>query len=125
MKKLFNPETLDLWKQIDAENWQNLIDEIIEMFFKTNEYQFKNLTTAWNNKDYNLVRRSAHTLKSSCGNVGAEKSFEILDTIERRIENKQIEGIENLMNDFFKTHEKSLEEIKHYQKTIMPPALLN
>ena len=82
MKPVFNPETLNAWKEIDSAGWQKVTGELIDIFFNNSAAQFEGLKASWNSGDHRRMREIAHSLKSSCGNVGAEEAHRLLNLIE-------------------------------------------
>ncbi len=81
-KELFNIEVLEAWKDIDPNRWQQLVLEIIQIFFDTAPQQYSSMRMAYAQKDFINMKKLAHSLKSSCGNVGAQSSFLLLSAIE-------------------------------------------
>ncbi len=57
--------------------------EIIEIFLSDNEHRLTVLETAVNGQDLEVIRREAHTMKGSCGNMGAEGMQEIAYRLEK------------------------------------------
>lgn len=81
-KHILNKKVLEGWKEIDTTGWRKFARDIIDTFFSTASVQYDSLIAAWGAKDYKKVKLVAHTLKSSCGYVGAERAYEILNAIE-------------------------------------------
>ena len=45
---------------------------LLETFLAESERQFQRISVAWHANDLDDLRRSAHALKGSCSNIGAE-----------------------------------------------------
>jgi len=80
--KILSADHLRTWQQIDPENWRSIVDEIYGVFFDSELRKFGDIMEAWKLRDLERISRVAHSLKSSCGNVGAEKAKTLLHEIE-------------------------------------------
>jgi HPt (histidine-containing phosphotransfer) domain-containing protein len=96
-RKILNESTLAAWKEIDKDNWQKLVAEIATIFFEVGALQFSQLSQFWAIKDLEGIKKTAHSLKSSCGNVGAEEAHYLLDLIERAAEAGELDKLPELM----------------------------
>lgn len=94
---VFDKSMLMCWKDVDAKHWKTITSEIVNLFFEVSSDQEKILKESWKNRNIFAVAKSAHILKSSCGNVGANLAFSILNRIEKSAEENKIEEIEKLM----------------------------
>lgn len=68
MSNVLNQELLDELRLVMEEEFPSLM----ETFLSESARQFDEARQAWAASDMEQLRRSAHTLKGSCGNVGAE-----------------------------------------------------
>jgi two-component system, sensor histidine kinase and response regulator len=66
-----NRSVLEGLRELQEEGEPNLLDELIEMFFDDVPSQLEALQEAMKAGDAHFVERVAHTLKGSCGNIGA------------------------------------------------------
>lgn len=114
-KKIFNELVLQAWKDVDLENWQKIANELGEIFFKIAPPQYVNMMESYSNKDFEGVRIAAHTLKSTCGNVGAEKAHEILDQIEQSAKLAEAaNNLHQLIENLSPVFEQSQSELKKF-----------
>ncbi len=56
---------------------------LLETYLSESEQQYAKLQADWSNGDLPNVHRSAHALKGSCSNVGAMRSADLCNVIER------------------------------------------
>ena len=68
MSDVLNQELLEELRMVMEEEFPSLM----ETFLTESARQFAEAREAWAASDMDQLRRSAHTLKGSCGNVGAE-----------------------------------------------------
>lgn len=94
---VLDESTLFCWKEVDPQNWRQIVIEITDIFFETSISQEKTLKDSFQARNADGVRRTAHMLKSTCGNVGARLAFSILDQIEKLAEQGNLAEAEILM----------------------------
>jgi len=96
-QQTINQNTLLQWKKIDEKNWFTFAREIADLFFEIGPQQFEKLQIAATQNDLVEVRKAAHTLKSSCGNVGAEIAQNLFAQIELAASENREEHVKNLL----------------------------
>jgi HPt (histidine-containing phosphotransfer) domain-containing protein len=116
MKKVFNEESLMAWKTIDSQNWMSFVSEITNVFFDVGKIQIDSLKSAWLEKDYAKVGQIAHSLKSTCGNVGAERAHELLDQIESAIAKKDLANLDSMMEKIDPLFNESASNVFEFVK---------
>lgn len=116
MTTKLNTKILEDWQHVDPNNWRQLVQSILEVFFATVPRQFQELNDAVEAKNWTSVRSIAHKLKSACGNVGADYGASILDKIEMSKDSNS-EDIEVLAEQFRPVFKQAVEELEAYQKT--------
>lgn len=84
---------LNNWKNVDPDNWRNLATEFIDLFLSFGADQYEELNEAMRNQEFERVRRVAHSLKSSCGNVGASSARLLFEEMEHY---KDLQNLEQL-----------------------------
>jgi HPt (histidine-containing phosphotransfer) domain-containing protein len=67
-----NPRVLDDLRSLQTPGAPSFLGELIDIFLKEADGHLQKLKTAFQAKDAVLFERSAHTLKGSCGNLGAQ-----------------------------------------------------
>ena len=81
MSKPLNVDMIEELKAIMEDEFPSLV----QTFLEESENQFLGARTAWEKNDVELLRRSVHSLKGSCGNIGAEDLHEVCDQLERKV----------------------------------------
>jgi len=114
---IFKPEALEAWKEINPQNWSQIVNELIEIFIESGPNQLILIKEACKNEDLILVRKLAHTFKSGCANVGAESCYLIMCEIEYNTNLKQGEIHSHLVK-FEPLFKKFLENVIAYRKDI-------
>lgn len=117
-KNLLNLKTLTAWQEIDELNWKVLVTELVNIFFHAGGLQMEELNNAWSNRNLDKVQRAAHALKSSCGNVGAQMAFHLLDQIEDASANNDIEKVGALMVEFQPIFFESCAQVSEFAVTL-------
>lgn len=118
MKSYLNKSQLENWKEVDPENWVTHVCELSHVFFEVAPVQVQGLKQSLEKGEVEKVGKYAHTLKSSCGNVGADSARIIFQKIEDAAHNKDLTQIQSLMNEAFSLFEISVAELKEYVQKI-------
>lgn len=117
--KIFDSSVLEDWKQIDPENWKKIATSILNTYFSCN--QFEDLNAAWISQDLDLVKKAAHTLKSSCGSVGAQRAHEILVEVERLCTTGEFKKVGDALVSFRDAFSKTRHELETYKMNTLDP----
>lgn len=115
-KQLLNKSVLEAWKEVDPTNWRVLVEEIIRMFFETSVSQLDELKKFWSQKDLEKVSSTAHFLKSSFGNVGAEEMETILGSIEKKCEDGNLKELGELFQTLENVHGSTIDLLVEFRK---------
>ena len=65
--------------------------ELVELFVETSKTDLKNLRSAINNKDMEMIARIAHSLKGAAMNLGLDDFIELAKTIEKTSRDGELE----------------------------------
>ncbi len=68
---VLDPETIASLRALDLEDGSNLFLELVDIFVTDASTQIGHLRAALGTGDTGKLERAAHTLKSSCANIGA------------------------------------------------------
>ncbi len=93
---------------------KELYQVVIEAFLKDSEEVIDILSNYINTKDYERAEAVAHKIKGGAGNIGAKLLFEAAKRLQKALEVKQEELINEEMKVFSKEYTKLSEEIKKY-----------
>lgn len=94
-------------RELGGDDDPGLVLELIEMFLLDAPTRMKEIETSLANGDIKTLERAAHTLKSSCANIGAVKLSGICKEMEARARQKSVEGIPPL----YRASVKLLEDV--------------
>ena len=65
--------------------------ELVELFFETSKADLKNLRSAINKKDMEMIAEIAHSLKGAAMNLGLDEFIELAKTIEKTARDGELE----------------------------------
>lgn len=80
-------------------NDQELIEELINIFFKTAPEGLKDLKLLIDNSDIPLIKRKAHMLKGSLGNLSALKAAKLAQKIEESVEDSSMDLVKTVYDE--------------------------
>ncbi len=90
-----NMEVIEELRDIMEEDFTSLL----ESFLAESARQYQAAAQAWQTADFDALRRSAHSLKGSCGNVGAAQLQEVCEELEGLARYRQPERIPDLLSE--------------------------
>jgi HPt (histidine-containing phosphotransfer) domain-containing protein len=96
------PHVLDMdviagLKELGGEDDPSLFLELVEIFLKDSERQLASLQEALKTQDVKKLECVAHTLKSSCANLGAVELSRLCFELEKRGRSASFEGVGELL----------------------------
>ena len=97
MQKTLNFEILSTLKEVMEDDFI----ELIPAFFESSDQILTEFKDALSNKDFEIMQRNVHSLKSSSANLGAMNLSSMAQDLEQQCKNKivvslsQLEAIEN------------------------------
>ena len=86
-------ETLAMLKEVMEDSF----NELIEMYITDSQNRIKSLSEACAANDSESVRREAHSLKGSSGNIGASIMAELTKQVEDKGREETLEGVDELI----------------------------
>lgn len=78
--KHINPERIQELRELDED--QDLLKELTGLFLNSSEEKIKEIGIALKTQDIVSIKKAAHNLRSSCGNIGADAMSELASKIE-------------------------------------------
>ena len=88
-RSVFDPSALDHLNALPESRRSSLIERVFGLFERSCVDQMQRMWSAFRSGDPDGVRMGAHTLKSSCGQVGAWALHDIFLQIEARANDDQ------------------------------------
>ena len=115
---VFKPDTLDSWKQIDPIHWKQIANDIVSAFKTFGQIQYHTLLTAYSGQDRLEMKKAAHSLKSSCGNIGGTAAQTLLGSMEEMCMNEEIsfDQLRTVVEDFKDIYQKTLTALIDYER---------
>lgn len=113
-RKIFNEQALSIWKEVDNDRWQEIVREIVTVFLSSCPETYGELLMAAKAKDRIKIRKVAHSLKSSFGNVAAERAHEVLWDIERVAESASEEVLQEKLEFLEEVYKSTILELQNF-----------
>jgi signal transduction histidine kinase/DNA-binding response OmpR family regulator/HPt (histidine-containing phosphotransfer) domain-containing protein/PAS domain-containing protein len=82
---------------LQVEGEPDLLAELIDAFFKNSKKLMEQISTSESARDEDRLRRAAHSLKGSSGNLGATRLAEMCGEVERLAQLKELDAISPLL----------------------------
>jgi CheY-like chemotaxis protein len=106
---LLDPNILDGIRALQSPHSPNLLEQLIEIYRSTAPAMLQNLATSIQGENYDEIRELAHSLKSSSGNIGARKIFELSARLEEMGRDKEIDGASEILVEIEQMYPKVCE----------------
>lgn len=107
-----NPIRLNQIRELDSSGGDDLLHKILQAFLDSAEANVLQLDQAILNSDTDGLRQSAHALKSSSGNIGAENLSTIFKQLEADGRSGDITHAKALQPDMRQQYQSVIAEIK-------------
>ena len=111
-----DPAVLDRLRQLTPPGEPDVLREILQVFLADVPGRIDRLRSAWRDRDAAGVQRVAHSLKGSCGNIGADAMFEVCRRIDERAQAGDLQ-IDDLITALDREAERVGLEIRRLLKT--------
>ena len=110
-----DPEAIERINRIGG---SNLIVRMIGVFLENAPAHLEAIENAEKEEDWESVGKSAHALKSSTGNIGANSLFDLFDRIERMVVNQECEGIAERITKLRPLYESARKRLLEMQEEL-------
>ncbi|MEQ1529519.1 MAG: EAL domain-containing protein, partial [Methylococcales bacterium] len=94
---VLNPEALENLRQITTATGETLLNNAIRMFLRFAPEAVQALHTALSHQDYDALKKTAHSFKSVCANLGAQNLADSCAAIENIAKDGESNGVEELL----------------------------
>ncbi len=111
-------------RQLERDTDEDLLGELIELFFEDAPARLKCLRGALAQGDANGFMRAAHSLKGSSGNLGARGMAALCADLEQRARSGTLDGVEAIVATLEKEFElvrRALEQERRACDGSAPP----
>jgi len=89
---MVDPSALDSYREVMGDEWESFVQSLVDTFIETTPQQLDELKRALDERDWETLKRIAHTLKSSAATLGAEQLVNICVEIEAFVKKDDLEG---------------------------------
>ena len=107
-----NPIRLDQIRELDTTGGNGLLHKILQAFLESAANSMLQLEQAMINRDADKLRQSAHALKSSSGNIGAESLSALFKQLEEAGRTGELAQAETLQENLQQHYQQVITEIK-------------
>lgn len=116
MPEQTSSKELPLWDEAEAlerlGGKAKLLKIVVDSFLKEGPQIIQNLSRALKEGDLKQAQLHAHSIKGSCGNIGAEKLQEIAKKIEYAAKENAMETIKELYPEFKETYTLTIDTLQ-------------
>ena len=106
-------------EQLQSLGDPNLLGEMCELFLEHAPDRIDNILKGWEEKDFKRIEESAHSLKSSSGNLGAMELMNLCQEIESAAEQSDGKKLSDLLLKFKEQTGAVLEAVTRQKKLSM------
>jgi HPt (histidine-containing phosphotransfer) domain-containing protein len=89
-RDVLDPAVVESLRQLTPPGEPDVLSEILTVFLTEVPRRIDRLKAAWRLGDAAEVQRSAHSLKGSSGNIGAEALFDVCRQIDERAKARDV-----------------------------------
>jgi HPt (histidine-containing phosphotransfer) domain-containing protein/signal transduction histidine kinase/DNA-binding response OmpR family regulator len=93
-------------RELGGESDTGLLGELVELFNSDTPQRLERLIAAVDSGDFDEAGRVAHSLKSSCGNLGAVVMVELCRSIEHSCRDGSVDGVPSLVRESQSEYER-------------------
>lgn len=104
--RVLDRSVIEMLKSLGGEDEPELFVELIDLFLADAGRNFETLHAALDGADAETLERTAHTLKSSCGNIGAAGLSRICFKLEQLGRSGRLEGAAEILESAFAEFEE-------------------
>jgi HPt (histidine-containing phosphotransfer) domain-containing protein len=109
-------QVLEMISALDPKNGKALTNRVIGVYHTNSSELIDSIADALEKGDENRIRTAAHALKSSSGNVGAERLVGMCREIEFAAKDKEMSGMLDRLSAVRIEHEKVLSELGRWSQ---------
>jgi HPt (histidine-containing phosphotransfer) domain-containing protein len=109
-------QVLEMISALDPKNGKALANRVIGVYQNNSSELIESIADALEESDGNKIRTSAHALKSSSGNVGAERLVGMCREIEFAAKDNNMKGMLDRLTSVRLEHDKVLSELDRWSR---------
>lgn len=94
---VLDPDVIEGLRSLESDGEPGLLVELVDLFLSDTPPRMRNLEVALKSGDARTVEEIAHSLKSSCGNLGAASLSALFREIEALGRGRQLDSVPSLV----------------------------
>ncbi|MFM8533029.1 MAG: Hpt domain-containing protein [Acidimicrobiia bacterium] len=98
MSDVLDPAVLDVLRSLSAPGEPDVLTEVLQLFMVEVPPRLDKLRNAWAEGNIQEVHRSAHSLKGSAGNIGANAMFAVCKELDEKSRSADTGAIGSLVD---------------------------
>ncbi|MBX7173839.1 MAG: response regulator [Pyrinomonadaceae bacterium] len=99
--------------EIESRGEQNFVKEMLKIYLNHTETELSALQKAFEEKNLELIRLKAHSLKGSSGNMGVNHLFQQFTELEDEVRKQNFSEIENIINQILQEFTELKTKVSH------------
>ncbi len=107
-----NQTTLDNIRSLQREGAPDILGKIVGLYFENSNKILTELERAVKSKDAKIIRSTAHSLKSSSANLGADNLAELCKEIENLGKNNQLDEIDRFYDQLKQQYDTTCDALR-------------
>lgn len=104
--------TLESIVALDPANGEALLARLLDTYETSSAALLATVGAAFDSGNTEELRRVAHALKSSSGNVGAEQLFELCRSLEAAAKSRDLAALPELVKALQRAHAEAVDELR-------------
>jgi HPt (histidine-containing phosphotransfer) domain-containing protein len=105
---------LENLRRLGSDKEPNFLQRIIKIYLSSTKENLEKMIKAFTSNDIDLLTRTAHTIKSSSGNVGAMTLMKHCDELEMNCRHNRLDNTDKLIESI----SKDFLDVKTYLENI-------
>lgn len=111
--RLINQEAIQRLMEIGKQTDPGFLQQVLDMFIKQAPLDIENIRNGFERGDFALMWKTAHKLKGTCLNIGAQRLAETCKEIEKKGRNLENAGLMGLCMQLESEYSATIEELKN------------
>lgn len=117
-EEYINRKLLEVWKEVDPTGWVDIVKDILNVYLDSVPQDFQKFILAREEKNFQEMQRIAHSLKSSSGNVGAQRLQFLFQNVEDACHHGQVDVAIHHCRHIELQFRSTIQEINKYLSEI-------
>lgn len=115
-RDVLDPAVVDSLRELTVPGEPDVLSEVLRLFLDDAPRRLERLKAAWRDGDAGELRRAAHSLKGSSGNIGARHMYDICKQLDERGKAGDLTGARPLLDSLDEEFGRVESEIQRLLK---------